>query len=145
MAKYVKIHFREVLESLPSFKARNFETALKDAFHGLDEQMLKRGGTELNNLAGNQYGDEKYTGQAGCTATVVLIADKKVYCANAGDSRTIKSEKKKAIALSDDHKPENPKEMARIKKAGGFVEDNRVDGNLALSRALGDFNLKNQH
>ena len=44
-----------------------------------------------------------------------------------------------AIALSEDHKPDNTLEEQRIDKAGHMVEDNRVDGNLALSRAFGDF------
>lgn len=33
-------------------------------------------------------------------------------------------------------------EMRRIRAAGGFVEFNRVNGTLALSRALGDFEFK---
>ncbi|CAD7060848.1 unnamed protein product [Tilletia caries] len=37
---------------------------------------------------------------------------------------------------SYDHKPTNQKETARIIGAGGFVEFGRVNGNLALSRAL---------
>ena len=32
--------------------------------------------------------------------------------------------------------------MRRIQNAGGFVEDGRVNGALALSRALGDFDYK---
>ena len=44
--------------------------------------------------------------------------------------------------LSDDHKPDNPAEKARIEAAGGFVEENRVDGSLNLSRSLGDFEYK---
>ena len=32
--------------------------------------------------------------------------------------------------------------MRRIRAAGGFVEFNRVNGTLALSRALGDFEFK---
>jgi hypothetical protein len=49
-----------------------------------------------------------------------------------------------AIALSEDHKPYNPGEHERIDKAGGYVSMKRVDGDLAVSRALGDFQYKNR-
>ena len=41
-----------------------------------------------------------------------------------------------------DHKPDLPGELARIKKAGGVVMDGRVNGNLNLSRSLGDLEFK---
>lgn len=44
--------------------------------------------------------------------------------------------------MSNDHKPTNEEETARITAAGGFVEFGRVNGNLALSRAMGDFEFK---
>lgn len=63
---------------------------------------------------------------------------------NAGDSRAVISTKDgRAIPLTQDHKPKHPKEAQRIKNAGGYVENGRVNGSLALSRALGDFNFKN--
>lgn len=41
--------------------------------------------------------------------------------------------------MSLDHKPEDDTEKQRIDKAGGFVTpDGRVNGNLNLSRALGE-------
>lgn len=46
--------------------------------------------------------------------------------------------------MSEDHKPDNAEEEARIKKAHHFVSESRVDGNLALSRAFGDFQFKDQ-
>ena len=49
----------------------------------------------------------------------------------------------KVIELSHDHKPENDTEMKRIKAAGGFVEDGRVQGIIAVSRAIGDWEYKN--
>ncbi len=62
--------------------------------------------------------------------------------ANAGDSRAIAGVNGQYEALSFDHKPNNEEEMRRITAAGGWVESNRVNGNLALSRALGDFIFK---
>ena len=82
---------------------------------------------------------------AGSTAITVLIRDNKLYCANAGDSRAIASKNGMLVQLSHDHKPNNPEEMDRIYNAGGWVEFNRVNGNLALSRALGDFLFKRNH
>ena len=59
--------------------------------------------------------------------------------ANAGDSRIVLSRGGKAIDLSVDHKPSLPGEIDRITKAGGWVsEQGRINGNLNLSRSLGD-------
>lgn len=80
---------------------------------------------------------------AGTTACVVLMTNDTIYCANSGDSRAVLCSKKEAIPLSYDHKPQNEEETRRIKNCGHFVEDDRVDGNLALSRAIGDFQYKN--
>ena len=44
--------------------------------------------------------------------------------------------------MSVDHKPDNPEEAVRIKKAGGEVSNGRVNGNLNLSRAIGDIEYK---
>ena len=48
----------------------------------------------------------------------------------------------RAKNLSEDHKPNLPRERTRVLKAGGFVQANRVNGMLAISRALGDFDYK---
>ena len=69
-----------------------------------------------------------------------------MYCGNAGDSRAIACVGGGlAEALSTDHKPDDDAERERIENAGGFVEFKRVNGNLALSRALGDFAFKNRY
>jgi len=80
---------------------------------------------------------------AGCTANVVLITPSKIICANAGDSRSfIRLFDDTTEALSEDHKPDDPKESSRIAAAGGYVAEGRVNGNLNLSRAIGDLEYK---
>jgi len=78
----------------------------------------------------------------GCTACACIITETEIICANAGDSRCVLSDNGRAVELSIDHKPDLPTEKARIEKAGGFVEDNRVKGVLNLSRSLGDLEYK---
>lgn len=73
---------------------------------------------------------------------MALITPNEIYCANAGDSRTVMAEYGNATDLSKDHKPDLPEERSRIIKAGGEVVDGRVNGALALSRAIGDFDYK---
>jgi len=80
---------------------------------------------------------------SGCTAVAALLThDNKIYVANAGDSRSVLGVKGEVKPLSFDHKPTNDSERERIRSAGGYVEFGRVNGNLALSRALGDFEFK---
>lgn len=80
----------------------------------------------------------------GTTVCVVLITDKKIYCANSGDSRAVLSNSGTAHPLSFDHKPNNKQECKRIMAADHFVLRNRVDNDLNLSRAIGDFHYKDQ-
>merc|ERR1719502_1515083 len=44
--------------------------------------------------------------------------------------------------MTEDHKPTNPSERRRILLCGGTVENARVNGSLALSRAFGDQDYK---
>lgn len=46
------------------------------------------------------------------------------------------------VLLSQDHKPTREDESKRIRDAGGFVINNRVMGELAVSRAFGDVDFK---
>lgn len=63
--------------------------------------------------------------------------------ANSGDQRIVLCDGDNAINLTKDHKPDDVGELNRIKSGGGFVSENkRVNGILALSRAVGDVSLQ---
>lgn len=107
------------------------ERALKEAFLALDRTWLQ---------AANQNNWDD-----GSTIIAVLIVNETLYVANLGDSRAVLCSDQKALALSDDHKPNRPDEKARVEKLGGRIHHYgawRVEGILAVSRALGDRRLK---
>ena len=82
--------------------------------------------------------------RTGCTACVMSFDEtkKKLYFANAGDSRVVLCKKGVAEAKSEDHKPEMESEKSRIYKADGWISDGRVKGNLNLTRGFGDIEYK---
>ncbi|RMZ84779.1 hypothetical protein DV737_g882, partial [Chaetothyriales sp. CBS 132003] len=65
-----------------------------------------------------------------------------LYTANVGDARIVLCRNGKALRLSYDHKGVDENEGRRIAKAGGLILNNRVNGVLAVTRALGDSYLK---
>jgi serine/threonine protein phosphatase PrpC len=157
VAEFARDTFVKELLCNKNFISANYEKALTETFIKMDDLMLTEDGNkELNTYTVkevegkgdefNPYSDMDVEGNiatcCGCTACVCLVVGDKVYCANAGDSRSVLSKSKKAIPLSFDHKPSNTDEEKRIDAAGGFVECDRVNGNLNLSRALGDFTYK---
>jgi len=81
---------------------------------------------------------------SGCTSVTAIVTPKFIICANAGDSRCVMGSNGECIQLSDDHKPTLLIERTRIENAGGIVQWGRVDGDLAVSRALGDFGYKDR-
>jgi protein phosphatase 2C family protein 2/3 len=129
VAKYAGLNVYKRLAQEPAYAEKNYREALKRAFLGTDEDILK---------------DPAFIRDpSGCTAVAALVTgDNKIFVANAGDSRSVISIKGEVKPLSYDHKPTNESEKTRIVNAGGYVEYGRVNGNLALARALGDFEYK---
>lgn len=114
------------------------QNAIKTTFIQMDKQMKEY-------LEKSYNSDKPYLAWTfgGCTGCVVMITPKYIICANAGDSRaTMSCVNTQQIELSSDHKPDNEIESTRIVNAGGYVQNGRVDGNLAVSRGLGDFEFK---
>jgi serine/threonine protein phosphatase PrpC len=155
VAEYVRDNFITHLTQNANYKQEKYEEALKETFIKMDTLMrTPEGDKALQKYTASEGESEGFAGYSGmdstenvamccgCTACMCLIVGNKVYCANAGDSRCVLSQAHEVVELSNDHKPSNEDEEARIKKAGGFVSFDRVNGNLNLSRALGDFTYK---
>lgn len=82
----------------------------------------------------------------GSTACVVYITKEQgkriLYCANIGDTRCILLNATSAKRLSYDDRASDKNEYDRIINSGGIVFAGRVYGQLMLSRAFGDWELK---
>ncbi|KAJ5656179.1 hypothetical protein N7507_008129 [Penicillium longicatenatum] len=70
------------------------------------------------------------------------VRQRVLYTANVGDARIVLCRNGKALRLSYDHKGSDENEGKRIANAGGLILNNRVNGVLAVTRALGDAYLK---
>merc|ERR1719199_971039 len=86
--------------------------------------------------------------QSGCTACCCLLQEERharvIYTAHLGDSRAVLARGGTAQRLtsSTDHKATDPLEGKRVIEAGGQIVNDRVNGMLAMTRALGDHLLK---
>ena len=81
-----------------TFKDANYKQALIDTFLALDRDLK----------------DKDFAMDCGATSCVVFVTKDHIICANAGDSRAVLSKSKKAVPLSEDHKPSNTEEKMRI-------------------------------
>jgi protein phosphatase 1G len=172
VAQFVRVHFTEELVNNPSFKQGNLKKALAETFLRMDSMLVENAGKielkkyaqiskeedevinqrEKNNkqmdlfkqILGQGKDEEELAMMTGCTAHVCAVdeANKKIYFANAGDSRGVLCKNGIAYPMSIDHKPDLDIEKNRIYKADGWVSEGRVKGNLNLSRSLGDLEYK---
>jgi len=82
---------------------------------------------------------------SGTTVANLYIIENRFLAANTGDTRVIMGTKKGRVVLTKDHRPDLEEEKIRIENLGGevlYYGTPRVQGILAVSRALGDTSLK---
>ena len=88
------------------------------------------------------YCDIKVAKEMGTTANILLINNNNLYCANCGDSLSVMYRNGQAIKLNQEHKTTLKSEYERITKCGGHIINNRIEGKLNLTRAIGDLEFK---
>ena len=91
-------------------------------------------------------GEHSYPTSPGTTAVTLVVerrgAAAKWHVAWVGDSRCYIVDAKGAVEQTRDHRPDDAVESRRIEGVGGHVEAKRVNGYLAMSRAIGDLHYK---
>ncbi|KAM9329182.1 protein phosphatase 1F [Gastrophryne carolinensis] len=105
--------------------------ALKEAFQRTDAMFLKKAKRERL--------------RSGTTGVCALLEGERLHVAWLGDSQAILVQQGSPVTLMEPHKPEREDERERIEALGGCVTYMgcwRVNGTLAVSRAIGDIDQK---
>jgi protein phosphatase PTC1 len=120
--------FKDIFEKLCKENPLDIDGNFNKLFKEFDEEIKKKGGCP----------------NVGNTATVIYINKNMLNIANVGDSAAVLVCNDKAFQVTKDDKATNPDEIQRIEKEGGKVFDERLEGILAISRGIGDLDLKDK-
>ena len=116
-ANYLRDNFLNILIENKNFPF-DIKVSLSETFEKIEENFFKDKCSE----------SLEKCDKSGSCALISLIFDNKIYIANLGDSRAIMSVNggAKVKQLTNDHKPNNPKEFERAIKNGSkiYVDDN---------------------
>ncbi|XP_059057186.1 uncharacterized protein LOC131850836 [Achroia grisella] len=129
-ATYCAAHLHQYLVESPHFSG-DLGRAMRDAFLRTDAEFIRKS---------NQ---ERACG--GSTAVAVAVRARQLLAAWAGDSQALLAKRMRLMQLVRPHKPGRQDERERIESSGGtvmFWGTWRVNGQLAVSRAIGDAQYK---
>jgi serine/threonine protein phosphatase PrpC len=138
VSTYLQKNFFKIMKKYLNEKDENEEINFEQLFKEIDEEF--KGG--------------KYY-QIGSTATIIYITkelvdeninetQKVLYCINIGDTKCILTQTTGSRKLSFDDLLTDKSEYNRIIEGGGYIKNGRVCGKLMISRAFGDWEIK-QH
>ena len=134
ISNFLQQNFAQIYKQYLEINNYDIPKSLSYSFKEADK-LIKE---SLNNVDG-----------MGSTGTIIhLFWEKKnklmVYTANVGDSRVSLISPTHIIRLSYDHRMSDEKEKERILEAGVEVEENRIGGELMLTRIFGDYEFKDK-
>ena len=130
-----------------NFLQKNFPNYFKEFLNNSSNNISPNTFTSLFPYIDDKIKTSNFN-QMGSTACTVFITKENgkrvLYSANIGDTRCIIISKIGSVKrLSYDHRASEKEEQNRIIGSGGIVFAGRVYGQLMLSRAFGDWELKN--
>ncbi|XP_045785307.1 titin-like isoform X2 [Maniola jurtina] len=129
-ATYCAAHLHQYLVESPHF-ARDLRQATHDAYLRTDAEFIRK--------------SNQKRASGGSTAVSVAVRGRRLVAAWAGDSLALLAKRMRLMQLVNPHKPDRPDEKERIESTGGTVMywgTWRVNGQLAVSRAIGDAQYK---
>ena len=134
ISNFLQQNFAQIYKQYLKLNNYNIPKSLTHSFKEADE-MIKETLTNLDGM--------------GSTGTIIHLfweSDTKlmVYTGNVGDSRVSLISPTHIIRLSYDHRMSDEKEKNRILESGIKVLENRIGGELMLTRIFGDYEFKSK-
>jgi serine/threonine protein phosphatase PrpC len=115
------------------------ERKFRDKINTIEPVDKNEGGEKLLNIRIPLHNPD----DSGTCAVVAIFHNNKVIIANVGDCQALIVNKDKTTLLQSTlHRCSGPEEIQRIEDANLYVQQNRVLGELAISRSIGDFKYK---
>ena len=132
ISNFLQQNFAQIYKQFLEINNGDIPKSLSNSFKEVDE-MIKE---SLENIEG-----------MGSTGTIIHLlwendTNLMVYTGNVGDSRVSLISPTHIIRLSYDHRMTDEKEKKRIIESGMEVIDNRIGGELMLTRIFGDYEFK---
>jgi serine/threonine protein phosphatase PrpC len=136
VSTYLQKNYFKMMKKYLNEKEQNEEINFEQLFKEIDEEFK---------------GCKYY--KIGSTATIIYItkelidgkmneAQKILYCINIGDTKCILTQTTGSRKLSYDDLLTDKSEFNRIIEEGGYIKNGRVCGQLMISRAFGDWEIK---
>lgn len=140
VSEFAMLRMPDLLEAKPERLKNEPSRLLTEAFEQIDKELRE------SSIA---------TAASGSTGIVAILMEDELWTANVGDSRAVMGTRQNgkliAKALSEDQKPDSPKEQQRIIAAGGYISPESPQHGparvwirygegpgLAMARSLGD-------
>jgi serine/threonine protein phosphatase PrpC len=108
--------------------SQNMDGSIQKAFLRIEQEVIA------------QLEEAKPRG--GSTALCSFLNNDQLHIANLGDSQAVVFQEEKFIELSNLHDFKNEQERLYAEEKGGTVINNRLEGELAVSRSIGDIKFK---
>lgn len=130
VSEYLKERFPEELQSrIENENPSDLVSIIEETFEKIDKEV--------------KMIDSEQCGSTACIAIVRMeSAHRVLYIANVGDTRALLSRNGVEERLSIDHRVSEKSEYDRVIQGGGIIMNDRVGGTLILTRAFGDYALK---
>ncbi|CAI2377220.1 unnamed protein product [Moneuplotes crassus] len=130
VSEYLKERFPDEIKSrIETESPSDLVAVIEETFEKIDDELKMM--------------DSEACGSTACIGIIRMESGHKVlYIANVGDTRAVLSRNGVEERLSVDHKASEKSEHDRVIKEGGIIMNDRVGGTLVLTRAMGDFALK---